>query len=214
MYLLYLDDAGSVGNPEERYFILGGIALFERQVYWLQQDLERITGELSHPEPNNLELRGNAILNRRNFWRRFRPVEARRILRHGIATARSLRGIWALFGAVVDKAEVSPEDPVEYAFEQICNRFDRFLHRRYLNGDPQKGLLIMDQSAKETRLQTLATEFRQTGHRWGTLRNFSDVPMFVDSQASRAVQYADLLAYALYRKFEKGDSECTVMVMT
>ena len=33
MYLLYLDGSGSVRNPNERHFVLAGIAVFERQIY-------------------------------------------------------------------------------------------------------------------------------------------------------------------------------------
>lgn len=213
MYLLYLDDAGSVGNPNERYLVLAGICVFERQVYFLQEALERVAENTGHTDPTNLELHGNAIFSGRGFWRKLKREERRRIICHGLAGVRSLQGHWALFGAVVDKATVSPEDPTEYAFEQLCNRFDRFLHRLYLSdksrqgSNGQRGLVILDKSTKETKLQALATEFRKTGHRWGTLRNFSDVPFFVDSQATRAIQYADLAAYALYRKFEKGDDE-------
>ena len=35
MYLLYLDGSGSVKNPGERYFVLAGISVFERQIYHL-----------------------------------------------------------------------------------------------------------------------------------------------------------------------------------
>ena len=35
MYVLYLDDSGSVKNPNERHFVLAGIAVFERQTYHL-----------------------------------------------------------------------------------------------------------------------------------------------------------------------------------
>ena len=38
-------------------------------------------------------------------------------------------------------------------------------------------------------------------------RNLADVPLFVDSKATRLIQYADLVSYALWRKFEKGDDE-------
>jgi hypothetical protein len=207
MYLLYLDDAGSVGNAEERHFILAGIAVFERQVYFLQRELENVVARTNANEPARVELHANAMQNRRNFWRSFSRRQCRALIRHGLACARSLQGHWATFGAVVDKAAVSAEDPVEYAFEQVCSRFDKFLQRKYKAGNTQRGLLIIDNSAKATRLQTLATEFRQIGHRWGSLRNFIDVPMFVDSKATRSIQYADLVAYALYRRFEKTDPE-------
>lgn len=207
MYILYLDDAGSVGNPRESHFVLAGICVFERQVYFLSRELEKIAASTGHADPANLELHGNPIQAGRKFWRKMEKQERRRIVRHGLAAARALQGHWALFGAVVDKNERSPEDPVEYAFEQLCNRFDRFLHRRHRAWDKQKGLVVLDKSTRETRLQSLATEFRDTGHRWGVLRHLVDVPFFVDSKATRAIQYADLAAYALWRKFEKGDTE-------
>jgi hypothetical protein len=110
-----------------------------------------------------------------------------------------------IFAAAIHKAAVSPEDPMEYAFEQICNRFDRFLHRLHLQNDTQRGLIILDKSSYETSLQSLAREFRTDGHRWGQLRNISDVPLFVDSRATRMIQYADMIAYALRIYYERGD---------
>ena len=38
-------------------------------------------------------------------------------------------------------------------------------------------------------------------------RNYAEVPVFVDSKASRLIQLADLIAYALFRHFEHGDSK-------
>ena len=49
----------------------------------------------------------------------------------------------------------------------------------------------MDKSDNyESALQSLARTFRAKGTRWGDLRNMSEVPMFVDSRASRIVQIA------------------------
>ncbi len=31
MYLLYLDESGNENDPNDRYFVLGGVALFERR---------------------------------------------------------------------------------------------------------------------------------------------------------------------------------------
>jgi hypothetical protein len=139
------------------------------------------------------------------------PEERRSVIIDALLTARSLRGQWELFGAVVDKGALSPEDPVEYAFEQISSRFDQFLGRLYRRGHgPQRGLIVLDKpekSTQETRLQHLASEYRTFGNRWGTMRNLVDVPFFVDSRATRLIQYADLVSYALWRKFEQDDSE-------
>lgn len=210
MYLLYLDDAGSVKNSGERHFVLAGIAVFERQAYWLQKGLDDLVTSLGHPEPGSLELHANAILAARkgSWWRKFPPEMRRAVIADGLQSARSLYAIQRrLFGVVVDKKALSPEDPVEYAFEQICSRFDQFLRRLYRQGNPQRGLIVIDRSAHETRLQSLVSEFRTLGHRWGTMTNLADVPFFVDSKATRGIQYADLVAYALWRKYERGDGE-------
>jgi hypothetical protein len=33
MHILYVDDSGSVDNPTEAHFVLGGISVFERGLY-------------------------------------------------------------------------------------------------------------------------------------------------------------------------------------
>ncbi|MBS0417309.1 MAG: DUF3800 domain-containing protein [Proteobacteria bacterium] len=43
------------------------------------------------------------------------------------------------------------------------------------------------------------------GHRWGTTKNYAEVPVFLDSRASRLIQLADLVAFALFRRYEQGD---------
>ena len=95
---------------------------------------------------------------------------------------------------------------MEYAFEQVCNRFDRFLGRRHAMKDTHRGLVIVDELTYETSLQRLSREFRVTGHRWGQLYNFAEVPLFVDSRATRMVQYADMIAFALRRYYENGEA--------
>jgi hypothetical protein len=63
----------------------------------------------------------------------------------------------------------------------------------------------MDESAHEGRLQSLARHFRVNGARWGHFRNLAEVPLFVDSRASRCVQIADLIAWATWRRYEHQD---------
>ncbi len=67
--------------------------------------------------------------------------------------------------------------------------------------------MIFDKSKTEARIQTLAREFKYSGHSWGKTRNYAEVPVFLDSRASRLIQLADLVSFAVYRKFESGDSE-------
>lgn len=211
MHLLYLGDAGSVANPDDKHFVLAGISVFERQAHWLQLELDQLAESLAqrlgNPTPETLEFHGNPIRKGSGWWRKMGSEERRSVIVDDLLTARALRGRWDLFGVVVEKSVLSPNDPTEYAFSQICSRFDQFLQRLYHAGNTQRGLIILDKSSQETRLQSLATEFKTLGHQWGVTRNMVDVPLFVDSKATRLIQYADLVSYAMWRKFEQGDDE-------
>lgn len=213
MYILYLDDAGTVENRMERHFVLAGQAIFERQAHWLQIGLDRIAARTGHENPDTLELHGNEILGARkgSFWRHYRDRPGKRqVILDALDVGKGLQGVNPMFGIVAEKSVLSPEDPVAFAFEQICARFDAFLTRQYHQGNPQRGLVILDRNKKqsgETRLQAMATDFRRLGHTWGVVRNLADVPLFADSRATRGLQLADLIAYALWRAFEKSDKE-------
>jgi hypothetical protein len=88
-----------------------------------------------------------------------------------------------------------------------CQRFDMFLGRRRASGDAQRGMIVLDETTRETSLQKLSSEFRKVGTRWGVLKNIADTPFFVDSRASRLVQIADHVAYAVFRRYNAGDAQ-------
>lgn len=215
MYLLYLDDAGSTGNHQDRFVALAGVALFERQVHFLDREMDALAEELAPGQGQHLEFHASPILTGKGKWGRMGTKAQRRVLvARGLSVVDRLQGNRALFGAVVEKAAVSPQDALEYAFEQIISRFDRFLGRMHRAKNTQRGLLILDKSTLETRLQSLTRDFKLNGHRWGRLQNLVDVPFFVDSKASRAVQYADLVAHALWRAKERDDDEFMRLIET
>jgi len=77
------------------------------------------------------------------------------------------------------------------------------LHRQ--KHDSQRGVILFDKSSTEVRIQTLAREFKYTGHTYGVTRNYAEVPVFLDSRASRLIQLADLVAYAIFLRYERGN---------
>jgi len=205
MYLLYLDDSGSVGNVADTHVILAGVALFERLPFWFSKRLDEIAAEIWPSDHQALEFRGGDIVTGRKKWRsvaREKRVAVYEQTLDILAHSRDAR----LFGAVVHKAAVSPDDPIEFAFEQLCNRFDRFLGRLHRSKDTHRGLIVLDESSYETSLQRLARDFRVNGHRWGRTHNLAEVPLFVNSRATRMIQLADLVAYALRQYYERGNS--------
>ncbi len=207
MYLLYADESGTVHDAKQQVFVLAGFCVFERQGFWIASELDKIAARFNPADPASVELHGNPMHSGKGIFRQF-PKEVRLqaiedALKIFLASHPSNR----LFASVVDKALISPVDPVEYAFEQLASRFDHYLTRLHKSGNTQRGVILFDKSTYETTLQALATDFRTIGHSWGVLRNLSEVPLFMDSKASRLIQLADLIAYSIYRHYERGDSD-------
>jgi hypothetical protein len=195
MHLLYLDDSGSVRNASDRHIILAGVSVFERLPYWFSRELDVIAREICPEAWEDLEFRGADIFAGRKLWRKVKRDIRENTYSKALEVLGRSSSQLRLFGAAIHKAAISPEDPMEYAFEQLINRFDRFLTRLHRRNDTQRGIIILDKSSYETTLQGLAHEFRIDGHRWGQLHNISETPLFVDSRATRMIQYADLIAY-------------------
>ncbi len=209
MYLLYLDGSGSVKNSNERYFVLAGIAVFERQIYHLISEADQFVSSLDLGDSHDVELHGSVMANGNKApWKgRMGRRERLDTIEHGLGLLRNAHKSVRAFAVVVDKPAASPNDPVEYAFEEICNRFNLFLYRLWnRERNKQRGLVVMDDSHYEETLQGLARRFREEGTRWGSLRNLAEVPLFVDSAAARLIQLADLLAWAVWRRYEFSET--------
>lgn len=202
MYILYADESGAAGDRFQRYFVLAGVAVFDRQTWWLSRELDNLV-ERVFPHQPDTELHGNHILQGKGIWRSI-PVKTRVALYQDALSL--VRPAMPLFGVGVERACLAGNDPVEYCFEQICSRFDMYLRRHFVRkNDRQRGLIVFDKNSYETYIQGLAAGFRSMGHRFGKVRNLSEVPLFLDSRVSRLVQLADLIAYALFRFLEHRD---------
>ncbi len=205
MYLLYLDESGTPKDASQRYFVLAGLCLFERQGWWISNELDKIASRFNLDDPAEVELHGSPMWSGRGIWRLFSKIEREQAILDALHVFMNSHPSNRLFASVVNKVSVSPRDAVEVAFEQVGSRFDQYLTRLHKNHDTQRGVTIFDKSSYETPLQTLAKDFRTIGHTWGTIRNFAEVPLFLDSKASRLIQLADLVAWSIFNYYEKGE---------
>ena len=205
MYLLYADESGSAKDKHQKYFVLAGFCVFERQGFWISNELDAIAARFNPADPASVELHGNPMHSGKGIFRQFPKEDRTTALEDALKVFVASHPSNRLFASVVDKAIVSPVDPVEFAFEQLASRFDHYLTRLHRAGNTQRGVILFDKSTYETTIQSLATDFRTIGHSWGILRNFAEVPLFMDSKASRLIQLADLIAYAIFRNYERGD---------
>lgn len=206
LFLLYADESGSPRGSDHEHFILAGISVFERKAHWLSLEIDKIAQRFSPIDPGSVELHGNPMLAGRGFWRRFPKLDRLDAIKDAL---RLLDGQhYRVFASVVRKAAISPADPVRSTFQQLISRFDHFLTREHVQfNNTHRGLVIFDKTAKEGPIQSLARDFKTIGYDWGTLRNMAEVPAFIDSRATRLIQLADLVAYALFRKYERGDTQ-------
>jgi hypothetical protein len=206
VYLLYLDESGNESDPTDRFFVLAGAAVFERQTFFLSRELESV--QTKHfPGLPPIEFHASAIRAGRGFWRNV-PEEKRHQIMVDLADAIAKANDpgMILFAAAVEKsASLYGEDAVSHATEQILSRFDRFLSRRNDQNDPQRGLLVFAEGRFDKRAKIWVREFRQLGTRWGVLRNLSDIPYFASVKETRLLQLADFVAHSVFLLYERRD---------
>lgn len=206
VYSLYLDASGTHGASP--VYILAGIAVHEHDAYYLQErfagPLDKLPGSV---DPRDYELHATEIVTppARSRWRSV-PVSSRfDILRAAfrvLATykPRDQTRAPVLFGAVVERTNFA--DYEQRAWHEVLHRFDEMLTRRgHDTGQHEKGVVIHDRHSTERSVQDWTARWRYLESRIGVLTHLTDVPFFADSQASRLLQAADFVAYALWRYY-------------
>jgi hypothetical protein len=145
MHLLYIDESGSVADPNQKYFVLAGISVFERKTHWVEQELNKIALRFSPNNPHLIELHGSPMRSGREGWKSHPLPDRLQAIKDALQCICTHRQGLALFGAVIKKSSLPAEDPVEHAFEQISSRFDYFLRRLYTkHNDSQRGIMLFD----------------------------------------------------------------------
>lgn len=213
MYSLYLDGSGTHGGSP--VFILAGVAVHEQDAYHLQQRFEAPLGDLpSGSDPRDFELHAAEIKSPTRVanspWQHVDWPTRRRILQGSYRALRSYTCMdptypCSFFGAVVER---SYRDYEERAWEEVLHKFDEMLEGQAKStGQHQRGIVIHDRSSTERQVQNWADKWRQLSGRIGTLTHMTDVPFFSDSRASRLLQAADFVAWALWRYYGVRDRD-------
>lgn len=226
MYLLFLDESGT--HDASPAFITGGLAVHEEDVYYLQQALEAILLRFLTPlglEHQFFELhateikspdrqrgsRGGRRGNRaphESPWTKVPAATRFELLQAVYDTLAAFNTQDAnyplvAFGAVVDRRYT---DKSKRAYDQVINKFDEMLGRHFHErGARQRGMIVHDEHQVEKDLQAWANDWRQVGSRIGRLHNIVHVPLFADSRASRLLQAADFVAFAIWRSYGVND---------
>jgi hypothetical protein len=229
MYLLFVDESGTHGGSHA--FVLGGLAIHEDDAPRLQRALDSLVTKHLGRVPLNLdeyelhagEMRNakkpaaGAILTKKaSIWAAYPRAMRMRLLSAAYKLVANFRPSHvgqppALFGVVLDKAfhnNWSPLQREQFAYEVLLNKFDVMLKLMRKDAKlPNRGLVIHDERVVAERdIQAWTTEWRHAAGKIGQLHNLADVPLFTDSRATRLLQVADLVSYALYRHYDPNRS--------
>lgn len=207
--LVYLDETGSVGKGANKQPLLTLVAVLvdEDNVQSLVKALQQVARDHLGWLPADFELHGNEVWSGTGYWKGKTYDERIAAYEQAIAVLETL-------GIDVSHASIHKQrlhdryygaaDRNAYllALQFLLEKIDAYW--------PQNKILIADE-AKEHQLR--AIRMVADMQEWGggevpgrQLRTIIDSMHFVSSRASAGVQLADLVAYALQRKWNAWDS--------
>lgn len=213
MYFLYVDDSGSPDNPQQNCFVLGGLIIPEDKLFYAIKEADALARRILPAEQAKAEFHATDIFGGRTApWSDIKDKRDRIGIIKKVLSIIIEQNITAI-ACVVSKEGFGKDEIVDIAFEEIISRFQIHLNNEYyrLNeGNKGKkikarGTIIFDKSAYEKSIQRLAIKFRGEGTRYRDIKDILEVPLFVDSKASRCIQLADHLAYSVFRAYDARD---------
>lgn len=212
MFLFYVDESGNPQNPNDDYFVLGSVAIYETKIYYLSKDFDAIQDKWFPNAPGPIEFHSAKMLNRDGEpWRSVDRKDCLLIMNDlcDAITKITEKGLY-LFGVAVHIKSFPSDNPVEKAFYELCGHIDAFINRTNLSLDKKeknRGLMILDSSRYKGHLDQLLLEYKKRGGtKFGRIYNIADAPTFADSKTTRLLQAADLVSYAIFRRYQRGDT--------
>lgn len=206
MYLFYLDESGLPKGRSTEYFVVAGLALHEDDCWPFARSLDNLQRRLLGAPDDTLELHASRIWTGRSEW-----SHVSRTARHNLIdkTFQHLK-TWTApsgrspryFAVAVHKHSFPGQSSLELAHEQLLARMDAFLTREHLAGNSHRSLVIADKSGYEQLMQGLVASWKVGGGSLGRLHGLIEVPLYVDSKASRLIQAVDFVAWAVYSYYE------------
>ncbi len=206
MHLLYLDESGHSHDPSTDFFVLAGFSIFERSTHWLEAAIDPIAARFDPLNPETIEFHGAPMRGGKEYWKSIDPAQRVQAVVDILSLLANPQLKLRVFASVIEKKTMAKDDVLNKSFENVAMHFDQYLANMWhTRRDPQRGLIIFDKTSYEEKLQALSSVFKRRGHSMGRLRNFAEVPLFLDSRASRLIQMADLIAYWIFRYYQSGD---------
>lgn len=208
-YLVYIDETGSVskGAKKQPLLTLAAVLVHEDQVQPLADAFQRLAWKHLEWLPAGFEVHGNEIWNGTSHWKGKTPTELIAVYEDAISVLNELE--LDVSYASIHKQRLTARynggaDDNAYllALQFLLEKIDR----RYT---ANKILIADEQKEHQLRAVKMVGDLQD----WGggevpgtKLKTVIDSMHFVSSHASPGVQLADIVAYALQRKWNAWDS--------
>jgi len=216
LFLLYLDDSGSVMNADQEYLVLGGICVSEHKVNELTQAMDELAARYNATEPDSVEFHASEIFsgNSKPWDSLKRPDQRREVLKEVLRVFKTTDPSACALACRVHKKSFPDRDPMEIAFFDLCLWFANYLQARHSSSRiDEKGIIFLDESTYETSLRQIARDYRRRAWVAGSGRYILDGPHFVKSRTTRCVQIADHVAYSVFRYFHAQDNSYLSVIL-
>lgn len=202
--------------------LLGAAALFEGRWWNAQQELSAVITKHFPTPPRPQEIHCTDVRRGKHEFSRLPRAQRPQLLADACAAVTSMLDTeLRLFTVIIDKGYWFARNPgktgnelYEDAFEQLVSRFDLYLRRRHAEGQPSKGIMIVDpcSTALTAALKAALRRFQAAGTRWANVYNVVETVVFLESHESPGLQMADVCSYATWRLVEFGDSSLATQI--
>ncbi len=227
MHLLFIDESGGLtplGKKGPKYFVLGGLIIPEEIWPKLSNDLKKI--KTAYQVSGEIKWR-YFIAGNRNPENSLYHLEAemrdsmRIALFSALSKYKSIRII-----SIISDVQESYSDPAiqnedglyHRAYKVLTERFQYFLQdMERTSGQKINGLIVCDNrnSHEDKRLQQFHQKLLYGSNAFSSsYENLIEGLFIAPSHYSVGIQFADMVAGAIFRKFEAGDSRFFDIIAT
>nr|DAY46028.1 MAG TPA: Protein of unknown function (DUF3800) [Caudoviricetes sp.] len=220
MHLFFIDESGTIvaeNKKHSKYFVIGGVIIPEihwREIYKKLRDIKKqyaISSEIKwrYFAPNNTDEDNG--MKHLSFEEK---NDVRQKLYNIITSYKSIK----IISTVTNIEEAykltyvnTKDDLYWYAYKQTIERFQYYLQDlSRVSGAEFNGLVIIDNrlSCDDNRLRNLHHKLMYVDkENYSNFNNLIEGLFIAPSHLSVGIQFADLVAGALFRKYEKNDTK-------
>lgn len=218
MHIFFLDESGTIVPQNKKhttFFVIGGVIVPEnhwREIYKKLREVKELYGIKSEIKWRFFSPNNNAEENGMKHLTFEQREEVRNKLFEIITSYKSVKIISTVTN--IEAAYKLPyvknkDDLYWYAYKQSVERFQYYLQDLSRDaGTNFNGLVIIDNrlSCDDNRLRDLHYKLLSVNQKnYSNFNNLIEGLFIAPSHMSVGIQFADLVAGAIFRKFEKND---------